>query len=134
MGSVHNLKTDALESPDIILEDSFFDDDVTLQYQGFTPSPYTREYLPRVIDQLREEAPSKSSIRATVSRIAGRERPVYRGVIRVQSSHGRFFAVASASAIHELGQLLLSRIRKQLGRWKSRRFSSKVLEPLKISS
>lgn len=148
MGSVQNLnlKSNTIESnfetSDVILEDSFFDDDVSLQYQGFTPSPYTREYLPRVMEQLREEAPSKSSIRATICRVPGRQRTLYRGIIRVQSPQGRFFAIASvasvvsASAIHELGQLLLSRIRKQLGRWKTRRFqgSEVKLEPLKIPS
>jgi hypothetical protein len=43
--------------------------------------------------------------------------------VRISSHAGNFFAVASSRSMIELGHKLLERTRKQLGRWKHRRYA-----------
>ena len=90
-----------------------------VQFKGFHPSDYTKNYLEHILSHIQEESPYGSALRATFSR----ENNVIRGMVRVTSSAGRFFAIAEGSRLHEVGQKLNQQMRRQLEKWKSLRFS-----------
>jgi len=102
-------------------------DDITIQFEGFSPPEFVHSYFTDLLEQIREEAPTWANIRASVHRV-GEE---FRGVIKITSHAGEFFSTASSRKLNELGRKLTQRIRRQLDRWKSTRFSHEtVRKPL----
>ncbi|MGZ3774067.1 MAG: hypothetical protein ACXVCY_08700 [Pseudobdellovibrionaceae bacterium] len=94
------------------MEDRYF------KFQGFHPSDFTRSYLNDKINALLEESPYGSDLKATFTR----QGHLFKGVVTIYSSAGKFFAVASGTKLKEVMQKLVEQIRKQLDRWKSQRF------------
>lgn len=93
-------------------------DDFNLKFQGFHPSSFARSYMADRFSILHEEAPYGSHVQATISR----RDHLFKGVVTIYSSAGKFFATASASRLRDVTQKLIDQIRKQLDRWKTRRF------------
>ena len=105
-------------------------DDIKIQFEGFSPPSFVHSYFTELLEQIREEAPTWASIRATVHRV-GEE---FRGMIKINSQAGEFFSTASSRRLSELGRKLTRRIRRQLDKWKSTRFSHETIrkfEPLR---
>lgn len=99
-------------------------DDRFLKFQGFHPSDFTRSYLNDKIGALHEEAPNGSTLQATFTR----KDHLFKGVVTIYSSAGKFFAVASGSKLKEVTHRLIEQLRKQLDRWKSQRFQHEGLK------
>jgi ribosome-associated translation inhibitor RaiA len=93
-------------------------EDVSIQYHGFHPSEFFRSFVLSKLRDLREEAPDRSALKAAFSR-DGR---LLRGMVRIQSVAGSFFAEAEGSRLTEVIRKLISRLRRQLGKWKASRF------------
>ncbi len=100
--------------------------DITIQFEGFSPSTYVETYVKEIVEEIRKEAPTLASVRATIHR-AGKD---FRGMVRIKSRAGEFFASASARRVHDLGHKLIYRIRRQLGKWKSTRFTRETIRQL----
>lgn len=100
-----------------------FMDDRFIKFQGFHPSDFTRSYLNDKMSAIYDEAPYGSTLRATFTR----KGPLFKGVITIYSSAGKFFAVASGNKLKEVTNKLIEQIRKQLDRWKSQRFPRESL-------
>lgn len=96
--------------------------DKYIRFQGFKPSDFTQTFLHEKIGTLHEEAPYGSTFNAVFTR-KGR---LIKGVITIYSSVGRFFAVASGYRLREVANKLTDRMRRQLNRWKSRRFAGEL--------
>jgi len=92
-------------------------DRVQTHFHGFSPSEANRFYVDSIVQRLAEEAPRDAVIRVEISL----HDHVFRGMIHVRSHSGRFFATASSAHFHDLGPLLLGRLRKQLDRLRSPR-------------
>lgn len=90
---------------------------VRTKFHGFSPSEANRYYVDGFVQRLAEEAPRDAVIRTEIS-LQGR---AFRGMIHVGSHSGRFFATATSENFHDLGPLLLGRLRKQLDRLRSPR-------------
>lgn len=104
-------------------------DDIKIQFEGFSPPEFVHSHFMDLLEQVREEAPTWANIRASVHRV-GEE---FRGMIKITSHAGEFFSTASSRKINELGRKLTQRIRRQLDKWKSTRFSQESIrktEPL----
>ncbi|MBX3041824.1 MAG: hypothetical protein KF789_14045 [Bdellovibrionaceae bacterium] len=90
---------------------------VSVQYRGFHPSEFTESQIDALIKEIQAEAPHGATLKAVFSR-----KDFYvRGVISVQSSSGRFFAVASGRRLTEVTGQIAQKMRRQLHRWKSER-------------
>lgn len=98
-----------------------FMDDMFLKYQGFHPSDFTRAYLDEKMSAIREEAPYGSHLHATFTRQAH----IFKGVVTIYSSAGKFFAVAESTRLKEVTHKLMDQLRRQLNKWKSERFQPK---------
>lgn len=90
---------------------------VQTHFHGFSPSEANRYFVDSFVHRLAEEAPRDAVIRTEISL----HEHVFRGMIHVGSHSGRFFATASSANFHDLGPLLLGRLRKQLDRLRSPR-------------
>ncbi|HRK07653.1 MAG TPA: hypothetical protein PLZ57_07765 [Pseudobdellovibrionaceae bacterium] len=117
-GSAQDLSVSAQsESENSAIESHREHERVQTHFHGFSPSEANRFYVDSFVQRLAEEAPRDAVIRAEISL----HDHVFRGMIHVRSHSGRFFATASSANFHDLGPLLLGRLRKQLDRLRSPR-------------
>ena len=103
-----------------------YKDEVQIKYQGFHPSDFTKTFLQSLLSELYEESPSGSTMTADFSR----KDNVFKAIISIRSSAGKFFAVASGRKLREVTDKIIDQIRKQLDKWKSTRFEHRSLRKL----
>lgn len=103
-------------------------DELLIRFNGFQPSEFTRAYLDEKISAIYDEAPYGASLRADFSRL-NRE---FKGLVTIQSPVGRFFAVARGTRLRDVTHRLTGQIRRQLDRWKSRRFDHRRLQDMEV--
>lgn len=101
-------------------------DDCLLKIQGFHPTEFTRSYLNDKISAIHDEAPYGSTLKAVFTR----RNHLFKGVVTIYSSAGKFFAVASGSRLRDVMHKLTEQIRKQLDKWKSQRFEHESLKDI----
>jgi ribosome-associated translation inhibitor RaiA len=89
-----------------------------LKFHGFHPTDFTRVYLEDKMSTLQEESPYGAHLTAHLSW----HEHQYKGVITIHSAAGKFEAVASDKRLKDVVEKLFDQIRKQLQKWKSRRF------------
>lgn len=92
--------------------------DVRVQYSGFHPSEKTDQRLHSWANEIQEQAPSESNIKAVYSK-NGRE---YQGELRVTSRAGQFYAIARGVNLYSVARDAMKRMRRQLDKWKTVRF------------
>ncbi|MFN3454720.1 MAG: hypothetical protein ACK41T_07125 [Pseudobdellovibrio sp.] len=95
-----------------------FKDEITMQFQGFHPTDFTRNLLNGTLTEIREEAPTGANVKGTFSR---KDR-MFKGIITIYSSAGKFFATATGKKLKDVQHKLMQQMRRQLNRWKSERF------------
>lgn len=88
-----------------------------LQFQGFHPTAFSQSYLSERMQSLLLESPPGSTLKAVFKR----KNHLIKGIVTVHSSAGRFFAKSEGLKLKEVTHHINEQIRKQLGRWKSRR-------------
>jgi hypothetical protein len=92
--------------------------EMTIHYQGFHPTDFTKGYLEEMMDELYTESPHGSFFQAVFSR----QNHIFKARIRIDAANGHFFAVASGRKLKEVTHRVVIQIRKQFGKWKSLRF------------
>lgn len=95
-------------------------DELRLIFHGFNPSESARQSLSDRLSAIQDEAPYGAVVKAEFTR----QNRSLKGLVSIQSSAGRFFSMADGTDLTEVMQKLTRRIRRQLDRWKSRRFKS----------
>jgi hypothetical protein len=93
-------------------------DDVFVQFQGFHPSTFTRDFLDLKFDQIHEKSPYGSTLRAVFVRNGER----LKATLRIMSAAGTFVAVSEGQKMRDVSKRLFSQIGRQLERWKSTRY------------
>lgn len=101
-------------------------DEVSIKYQGFHPSDFTKIFLQSLLSELHEESPSGSTLKAQFIR---REH-MFKAIVSIHSSAGKFFAVASGKRLREVADKIIRQIRKQLDKWKTARFDRQSIKNL----
>jgi ribosome-associated translation inhibitor RaiA len=94
-----------------------FKDEVSIQYQGFHPSEFTRSHVSLVMSELQDEAPYGATLKGTFSRRDDQ----FKATVTIYSSAGRFFATATGRKLKQVTDQILRQLRRQLEHWKSRR-------------
>lgn len=102
-----------------------FYDNQNLHFHGFHVSELTRGFLAHKMNALLEEAPYGAILNANIIR---KEPHLFQGTIAIYSPAGRFYAKATGHKLKTVTQKLIEQIRKQLGKWKSRRFAHESLK------
>lgn len=87
--------------------------ELSIQYQGFHPSSFTKEYLDSKLNHLLARAPSGANMRAIFSR----EQDGITATLRILSSGGEFFAISKGRRLKDVNRRLMTQIRRQLQRW-----------------
>lgn len=93
-------------------------DQMTVHFYGFSPSDFSREYLTNKLAAIQDEAPYGAQVRAVFSR----RQNIFKGVITIHSAVGKFLAVSSGQKLKMVTQNLSDQLRRQIDRWKARRF------------
>jgi hypothetical protein len=104
-------------------------DNISVKFQGFHPSNFTRSYLSDKLSAVYDEAPYGSTLKATFTR----RDHVFKGVVTIYSSAGKFFAVASGNKLKEVTHKLTEQLRRQLDRWRSKRFRHESIKDVAFS-
>lgn len=99
-------------------------DDRHLKFQGFQPSHFMRTYVDDKLSAIQEQAPYGSTLRAAFTQSG----ETLKGVLTIYSSAGRFFAIACGPNLKEVTHRLSEQIRKQIARWKTRRFQRRAYD------
>lgn len=102
-----------------------------LNFNGFHVSEFTKAFLSQKLNALLEEAPYGANLNATFAR---KEPHVFTGIIAIYSSAGRFYAKASGHKLKAVIHKLVEQIRKQLSKWKSRRFQHESIKNLPLKN
>ena len=92
--------------------------DVRVHFQGFHPSPKTEERLEHWAQEIHDEGPVESNVKAIYSR-QGRE---YQAEVRVTSKAGQFLAMARGPNLYSAARDAVKRMRRQLEKWRTVRF------------
>jgi len=100
--------------------------ELSIQYQGFHPTAFTQEYLDAKLNHLLERSPYGSNMKA----IFQREDEGITATVRIMSSAGEFFAIAKGRRLKEVNRRLMNQIRRQLQRWKERRYGGSSHDPI----
>jgi len=99
-------------------------DNISVQYQGFHPSDFTRSYLSDKFSAVCDEAPYGSTLKATFTR----KDHAFKGVVTIYSYAGKSFAVASGNKLKEVTHKLTEQLNRQLDRWRSKRFQHESIK------
>lgn len=92
-------------------------EDIVLKYKGFNPSEFTDSHLSAVVRGIYEKSPYGCSLKAVFSQ----NEKMFKGVIKITSSAGSFFATATGPVLNEVTHKMFDKIRSRLDRWKSSR-------------
>lgn len=104
-------------------------DNLFLNFKGFQPSRALRLYLDDKLKSIHDEAPYGSTLKASFHRTDH----LFKGIVTVYSSVGKFFAEASGEAIDEVAKKLSEKIKRKLNRWKSQRYFRDFTDPVCFS-
>lgn len=94
-------------------------EEFSIQYRGFTPPNQTKQFFQCLLRRIQDDAPDASFIRASFAHDHGE----YKGIININSEAGRFMSFAQTGDPNDLGAQLYEKLREQLNRWKTRRFT-----------
>lgn len=94
-------------------------DTVQITFKGFQPSDAESAYLESLVHDLHMEAPYASLLKASFVKAGDK----IKGVVKITSRAGEFFAEAYEHDTRDVGRKLLTRLRRQLLRWKGTRFN-----------
>lgn len=103
-------------------------EDIKIQFEGFSPQNFAKTYFKSLAEEIRNEAPTW----ATVTTAVHKKGAEFSGIVKITSHAGSFFAAAKGKRLTDVGRKLLQRIRKQLGKWKAKRFTHETIRDPKV--
>lgn len=101
--------------------------EVSIQFQGFHPTEFTRALVDSKLHELQEAAPDGAVVHAVFKR----QNRILVASVRILSTAGDLFATARGTHLREVSRRLTERTRRQLRRIKamrSRRFLARTFE------
>lgn len=107
---------------------------IAIQYHDFHPSEPTRFFIESIVNEIHEELPGGSTVKATFTKQSGDYGEVMKGMLQVGSYNGPFFAVATADTLREVTVKLTEQMRRRLEKWKSRNTERRGLRHLRTST
>jgi hypothetical protein len=103
-------------------------DEIHVNFAGFHPSHFFKEYIKKVLEEIYDESPYGSTLKATFSRHG----KAYKGVVSIRSYAGPFFALATGTELKEVTFKLMSQMRRRLRKWKDKRFRHESLKTFTV--
>jgi len=92
--------------------------DISIKYQGFYPEQSLREYIYLMTQEIHEESPNGSILRAVYLR-RGKN---IKAIIQINSAVGTFFTMANDVSLRGVTEKVTQQMRGHLNKWKARRF------------
>jgi hypothetical protein len=104
--------------------------DIHIRYHGFHPTDYTKSQVDAVLQEIYDESPDGSALKASISR----KGDLLKGIVEVNSAAGPFFATATSRGLHDVLNRPLEQMRRRLGKWKSKRYQNESIKNLSVHS
>lgn len=102
---------------------------VVTRYQGFHPTSSTEDYLESLFKEIQTEAPSKSTLKAIITK----NKKLFKFSLDLHSHATSFFVSAEGSKLYVVGHKVLGLVRRKLSKWKKTRLHHhESLKHLKI--
>ena len=101
-------------------------DNMLIRYDGFHPSTLVQTDVESAVKEILVEAPVGASAEATFTK----KDNIVKGFVHLHSSAGPFFAIATASEVHDVCRKLLGGMRRRLNKWKTKRFSHQTIHDI----
>ncbi len=92
-------------------------DDFYVQYQGFHPSDFTKDFIESILNELKLESPRGAILKASFVK----KRDHFKGVVKIQTSVGPFFASATNSSLKEVSERITGQLRRRIQKWKTKK-------------
>lgn len=89
---------------------------VLIKYQGFSPSEMTKEYMNSVCEHIAESLPRNTKIKVTFSK----KRELFKGMVQLNSAEGVFFSTATDINLKVIAEKILTQVRRQRDKWKTK--------------
>lgn len=89
---------------------------IKIQYHDFHPSQATQNFVASVMEELAQELPNGSEIKATFHE----KEKLMKGMLQIHSYGGPFFSVVTADNLHLVIVKLVAQIRRRVEKFKSK--------------
>lgn len=101
---------------------------IVVTYRNLHPSAETQEYINSIINEIYNELPASSTIKATFSA----KDDVVKGMVHVHSRGGPYFAVAISNSVNEIGTKLLEQLRRRIDKVKTKTYRKVSLKRIPL--
>lgn len=102
---------------------------VVIHFNNLHPTEPTQEFIESVMNEIHHELPMGSNVKATFSAQDG----VVKGMLRVGSYAGPFFAVAASNSIKEVTMRLLMQMRRRIEKFKAKSHKKRSIKHLSVA-
>ncbi len=102
---------------------------IVITYRNIHPSTETKAFIDSIVNEIYNELPATSTIRATFSS----KDDVVKGMMHVHTNGGPFFAVAISTSVSEIGSKLLEQMRRRIDKVKSKTYRKLSVKRLAFS-
>lgn len=101
---------------------------IVVSYRNLHPSTETQEYINSIVNEIYNELPGSSTIKATFSA----KDDVVKGMVHINSRGGPYFAVAVSTSVNEIGTKLLEQLRRRIDKVKTRTYRKVSLKRIPL--
>lgn len=105
-------------------------DKITITYQGFSPSEYVQNYIYSIMEEITNEAPSSTKLKASFIR----KDTSIKGSLHLYSSAGSFFSTALSTHSVAAAEKMLKQVRRRIKKWKTKNHERLSLKNLELNS
>jgi len=95
----------------------FNEDSIDVKYNGFYPSENTKDFIYKVLEEIKLESPYNSRIVSHISR----KNKLFKMTVEVHSGVGPFFVSSTDESLKSVSDKVLFLMRKRLVKWKSKK-------------
>lgn len=92
-------------------------DSIDIKYNGFYPSENTKDFIYKVLEEIKIESPQNSRVVSYISR----KNKLFKMTVEVHSFAGPFFVSSTHESLKVVSDKVLFLMRKRLVKWKSKR-------------
>lgn len=92
-------------------------EDFHVQYQGFHPSDFTKGFIETLLSELKSESPRGAVLKASFVK----KNDVFKGIVKIQTAAGPFFASAANSSLKDVSEKLTGQLRRRIQKWKTKK-------------
>lgn len=105
-------------------------DNITIQFQGFKLSEWTKEYIKSLFYEMAEESPHSAKIKVVLTK----KDNLIKGMIHIHSAEGSFFSSAVDQSMKAVCEKINFHVRRRVEKWKAKHHEHKSIKNLEFKN